>query len=553
MRRALRDHLLELREPPGDWLVLATELATNSIEASPADRPIELRLIAGEDRIELQVSDEGPGYEPQPAGTAWPDSSDRRGRGLMIVKAMADRFDVERTEGRTTTVVERQRVRQVDVAVLGLGSAGEAASTKLARAGYTVVGFEPSRVGGECPFVACMPSKSLLYDAHRARGDENPSAGWDAAVERRKEIVDNLDDTEHADGLTDAGVDLIRAPATLAGPHRIVADGREWKADHVLLATGSEPVVPDIDGLERDRIWTAFDALTTAQRPERLLIIGAGAVGCELSDVFASFGSDVSLIEHSDRLLPDHDSEVADRYLQALRSLGVDVHLDTGVDSVRHADQQHSVELSDGSTLEVDQIIVAAGQAPRLSGLGLNSIGLDPDEIPEIGPHRNVVGHDGLWVLGDLHKKHPWTHGANRDAAIVAAAITGRPWSTTKSAMPHATFTDPPAAHVGMAATEDNGYLRGVGRYSDIARSSTDQLEDGLVVVSVDPTSGVIEGCSAVGSLADEVIATATSLVQFGVTVADARTQVFAFPTISQVLEVAIADAFDQWEQRSEG
>jgi dihydrolipoamide dehydrogenase len=549
MRRRLRDHLRELHEPSGDWLLVATELAMNSIEASPQDRSVEVELIAHADRIELHVSDEGPGYEPTVDRLRTVGPGAARGRGLLIVKALAESLDVARVEGRTTTVVERQRNRRVDVAVIGLGSAGEAASSSLARAGRSVVGFEPSRVGGECPFVACMPSKSMLFDAHQARHTGNQADRWREAVARRQEIVDDLDDSAHAAALTDAGVELVREPARISGPGQVTAGGHTWEADHVLLATGSAPVIPTIDGLDRTRVWTAFDALTATDLPNRVLILGAGAVGCELSDVYAGFGSKVVLVDHADRLLPDHDAEVADLYLAALRSFGIDIRLGASVRAIDHGDDATRVQLDEGS-IDVDQVIVAAGQAPRLDGLGLETIGLEPDVVPNLSPDRSVAGHDGLWVLGDLNAETPWTHGANRDAAIVTGAITGAPWSRTSSAMPHATFTNPPAAHVGTAADEENGHLRGAGRYSDIARLSTDDLNDGLVVVAVDALSGTVVGCSAVGPLADEIIATATALIHHEISVVDARTQVFAFPTISQVLEVAIADAADQWDQR---
>ncbi len=497
LRARVRSYLADLQEPAADWLLIATEVATNAIEASSEGGSVEVSMRADDETIEFVVTDDGPGYGLAPPTSVGTESL--RGRGLMIVSALAKRLAVSRVAGRTVTQVERPRVKRVDVVVVGLGSAGEAAARALADAGCTVVGFE-----------------------HR-------------------------DDTEHARELSEAGVESVRSRATLIGPNLVEADGTAWYGDHVLLATGTAPIVPDIEGLERDRIWTAFDALASPDRPPTVAIVGAGPVGCELADVYCSFGSHVTVLDHADRLLPDHDVEVAAGYLGALRTRGMDIRLSTTVERVQHDDNCDVVHTSDGDALSVDRIIIATGQQPRLADLGLASAGLQPDSIPDLDDQRRVIGHRWLRILGALNGLFPWTHGANRDAEIVAADILGRPWSTTSSAMPHAMFTDPPAAHVGTASSDERPLIRGVGKYADTACASTDELRDGLVVVAVDPATGLVVGCSAYGPLADEIIATATSLVNFEIPIERARTQVFAIPTTSQVLEVAIADAADQW------
>jgi len=564
LRRSLRSFLAEIDEPADDWLLIATELVTNAIAAAPNETEIQVELNVEARRISLRVVDMGRGFQLHPKVYVPP--SDERGRGLMMVNALADDFSVSIEEGRTIATASKRRIdddsvlaekledgrpiRRVDVAVIGLGSAGEAVARELSQAGCSVVGFENNRIGGECPFVACMPSKSLLVDAHAARDHDDPRSAWPAAVERRDRIVNGRDDSEHLRGLVDVGVEVVRSTARLVGEHQVEADSTVWHADHVVLATGSSPVFPDIAGLQSDRAWSPFDALSATTRPERVGIIGAGPVGCELADVYKSFGSEVVLLDHSDRLLPDHDAAVAHRFEEGLRSLGIDLQLGVEVDNIRHGGDADEITHSGPSgrtTMAVDQIIVAAGQAPRLPDLGLETIGLDPQDLPALDENRRLSGTSWLSMIGDLNEENPWTHGANRDAAIVAGAILGSPWTTTGSAMPRATFTEPAAAHVGRAATAENDLIRGVGTLADIARSSTDELDDGIVVVAVDPATGVVVGCSAVGPLADELIATATSLVHFEIPIERARTQVFAFPTISQVLEAAIADAADQF------
>ena len=558
LRTTLRDFLINLDEPPDDWLLMATELVTNAVAASPDDASVDVEVEASPERVHLRVVDMGAGFQLEPRASI--DIGQHRGRGLMMVNALADELSVETEAGRTTLHASRQRtsaddgVRRVDVAVIGLGSAGEELARTLARAGRKVVGFERHRVGGECPFVACMPSKSLLVDAHAARNSIDLDARWRAAIERRDGIVNDRDDREHLEGLTAEGVEVVRATARLTGPRCVEANGVTWRADHVVLATGSQPIFPDIDGLDPTQAWSPFDALAEPSLPDRIGIIGAGPVGCELADVYQSFGSEVTLVDHSDRLLPDHDAEVAHAFESAIRATGIDLHLGVEVRAIVHDEQQDTMIFSgvDGEvSVDVDRIIVASGQAPRLADVGLEHIGLDADDPPELDDHKRVHAKPWLSVIGDLNGENPWTHGANRDAALLAAAIQGSPWARTASAMPRATFTEPKAAHVGCSATEHHPLIRGTATYGDVARSSTDELAEGLVVVSVDPVDGLIVGCSVVGPLADELIATATSLVHFEIPIERATTQVFAFPTISQVLEVAIADAAEEYAARS--
>ncbi len=569
LRSSLRDFLEKCNEPADDWLIIATELVTNAIEASPRDEPVEVRIEANQRFIDLYVVDMGPGFDLRLKASVSP--AVERGRGLMMVNALTDQLTVAVDNGRTVATASRRRSSapkpkigriqadeqiSVDVVVIGLGSAGEALARQLAAEGLSVVGFERDRVGGECPFIACMPSKSLLADAHEARGGEDPASCWDAAIERRRKVVDNLDDSKHLEGLTNAGVEVIRADARLVGERRVVANNSSWDANHVVLATGSAPIIPDIDGLDRERVWTPFDALTEDARPARIGIIGAGPVGCELADIYSSFGASVILFDHADRLLPDHDRSVATEYEAGIRALGIDLTLSAEIEQIQHGSDEHVITYTGpagSASTTVDQIIVAVGQAPRLTDIGLESVGIDPSAPPRLDDQRRIPDQPWLSMIGDLNGQSPWTHGANRDAAIVGAAILGTPWQRTSAAMPRATFTTPTAAHVGLAATEENGFIRGIGKHSEVARGSTDELDDGLVVVAVDPETGNVAGCSAVGPLADELIATATCLVHFEIPIDRARTQVFAFPTISQVLEVAIADAAEQWSKHVSG
>ncbi len=314
-------------------------------------------------------------------------------------------------------------------------------------------------------------------------------------------------------------------------------------------------MIPPIEGLERDRIWTSDDAMSSDELPPRVFILGGGAIGCELGDVYASFGSTVVVAEQSDRLLAGFDRSVADRYTELLRERGLDLRLGSEVVRLDHHSSETIVTMSDGSSVTADRVVIAAGQRPRTTGIGLEAIGLT-DDVPSLDSQLRVEGHPWLRVIGDANGTNPWTHGANREAAIVADDLLGRPWPATDFAMPHAVFTDPPAAHVGDStesmADAGRAWIRGSAGHGDIARSSTDDLADGEAAVVLDAASGRVVGVSIVGAAADEIIAVGAAWVHLGAHIDDVRRQVFAFPTIAQVLEVAVADAARRWDARED-
>ncbi len=428
----------------------------------------------------------------------------------------------------------------VDVAVVGLGSAGENLANTLAAAGRSVVGFEPGLVGGECPFTACMPSKALLHDAAAGRS-------WGDARARRDEIVDHLDDDGHVDQLRDTGVDVVRSAARLVAEHTVEADGRRWTADHVVLATGGAPSVPPVDGLrlDDDRVWTSERYLRAADLPARLVVIGGGAIGCELATVHAAFGDGaVTLLDHSSLLGDDVDPDVRALVADALGDVGVDVRCDVEIERVDLTGDGVTVHLDD-RTIAADAVLVAAGKDPRWDGLGLDTVGIDD---PTVDDDLRVGGLDWLSAIGDLNGRAPWTHGANHQAAWLADRLLGTAWPAGRmDDMPRCVFTNPPVASVGRTTlqAERDGLevVRGVARYGDIARPTTDELGDGVVVVVADATTGRLVGCSGAGARFDEIISTFTAWLHAGSTVHDAARIVVPFPTVTQVLTPAVEQA----------
>lgn len=428
----------------------------------------------------------------------------------------------------------------VDVAIIGVGSAGEALAQELASQGRHVVGFEPGRVGGECPFTACMPSKSLLHDA-------GSGAPWDDARSHRDEVVDHLDDGSHTDALEQAGVRLVRSPATVLEEGVVEADGRRWRAEHVVLATGSSPVIPPVDGIDDVGWLTSDDLMVAAELPDSLLILGGGAIGCEVATIMAGFGRRVTVVEAGSLLGGGVDTAVADRLAVQLRDVGVEVCTETQMTAVSAAGTGVRATLSSGATVEAAALLIATGQSPAWGELGLDRLGLD--DPPEVDDEYRVAGLGWLRAIGDLNGRSPWTHGANHEARRLSRLLLGQPPGPSTEHMAHCVFTAPPVAAIGLTAEaavdEGRDVVVGTARYSDVARYSTDELQDGVVVVVADRDTGDLLGCSGTGARFDDVIGIVAALLHCGCTVQGAAELVLPFPTIAQVLTPAFRDAAD--------
>lgn len=428
----------------------------------------------------------------------------------------------------------------VDVAVIGLGSAGEALAKELAGRGHHVVGFEPGLVGGECPFTACMPSKALLHDALSG-------ATWDEAREHRDAVVEHLDDGSHAEALRHAGMTLVRSGASLVDEGVVEADGRRWRAQHVVLATGSSPVVPPIDGIDGVPTLTSDDLMTADELPESLLVLGGGAVGCEAATIMVRFGKQVTIVESGALLGGGVDPAVADRLAFQLGRTGIEVCTDTELTAVAGAPGGIRATLSTGASVDAAALLVATGQSPNWTDLGLDRLGIDGE--PDVDEAYRVAGRDWLRAIGDLNGRSPWTHGADHEARRLARLLLGDEPGPPVDRMAHCVFTAPPVAAIGMTAgaavEEGRDIVVGTSRYSDVARYATDELLDGLVVVVADRSTGELLGCSGTGARFDDVIGIVAALQHCGGTVQNAAELVLPFPTIAQVLTPAFRDAAD--------
>lgn len=446
-----------------------------------------------------------------------------------------------------------------DVVVLGAGSAGESISTTLAKEGRRVALVETLRVGGECPYVACMPSKSLLRSAQaraeaRALSDlagasvapplDQEDVAFRRAVERRDEIAENRDDSGAAAAARKAGVVLVRGRGRVVREGVVDVEGRELGYADLVLATGSQPNRPPTEGLDRVPTWTSDEALSAQDRPRSLVVMGGGAVGCELSQVHARFGVRTTLVESGPQVAGKEEPSIAALLAQVLRDDGVDVRLGVEVQRAElTADGLAKVHLSDGTTVEAERVLVAVGRTPTTDDLGLDVLGIEPDDTGAIAvdDHCRVRGSQHVWAAGDVTGAAPYTHTANYQARVVTENLLGGDRVADLRAIPRAVYTDPAVASVGM--TEEQAREQGIDAITavmdlgEVARTSTEGSRGGRLVLTADREKGLLIGASAIGPHADEWLSEATLAIRAQVPLSVLADVVHAFPTFGEAYE----------------
>src|SRR6201992_706390 len=360
---------------------------------------------------------------------------------------------------------------EFDVVVLGGGTAGVHVAAEVASGGRSVALVEPALVGGESPYLACLPSKTLLEAAGRGEA-------WENAVARRDEVTSHLDATSAAARMADAGVALLRGTGkvTRAGTVEVTTYGDngapsaaagasgpgpkvELTYTDLVLSTGSEPVAPPIEGLSDIAAWTSAEALSGPDLPRRLVVLGGGSAGCELAQIYAAFGSQVTLVETEDALLPAEATFTGEILADALRRTGVDVRLGSAAVKAERTDEGLTLILSDGARIEADRVLLATGRRPRVSGLGLDSLGVDvkPGTAIPVDTTCRVVakggdgGTAGRGAAGDVTRVGTHTHTARYQAGVVAANILGQRREADYRAIPRAVYTMPSVYAVGAS------------------------------------------------------------------------------------------------------
>jgi len=436
---------------------------------------------------------------------------------------------------------------KVDVIVVGVGTGGEDVSLQLLDAGLSVVGIEPRLIGGECPYWACLPTKflvrnaNLIQEARRADGlvgKVTVEPSWELVSERlRAQVTGAWDNTYAKPRFESRGGRVVDGWARLVGPDSVEVNGETIVADRaIVLATGSMPAIPPIPGLDAIDYWTTHDAIAAKVLPASLTILGGGAVGCELGQVFSRFGVEVTIVEAADHLLPTEEPEASSLVEEALMAEGVTLRRGVRATAVASDGISVGVELSDGTTARSERLLIATGRHVDTTGLHLDAAGVTTTNgFIDIDDHMRAT--EGIWAIGDVTGKSLFTHVAMYQALIAVEDILGlEPAPADYRTIPRATFTDPEVGSVGITES----MARATGIDVDVVvkqvpatfRGWLHQTGNvGLIKLVADREHGVLVGATAVGPNGAEVLGMLASAVHHQVRAADLARMIYAFPT----------------------
>lgn len=461
-----------------------------------------------------------------------------------------------------------QKTDEYDLIVLGGGPVGENVADRAVQGGLTAIIVESELVGGECSYWACMPSKALLRSAQALRAAQHVAGASQAVTgkldvravfERRDSFTSNWSDDGQVKWLDSAGIDLARGHGRLTGEREVTvtdADGatRVLHARHaVAISTGSDAVIPPIDGLRESAPWTSREATSAEELPESLAVIGGGVVAVEMATAYAALGSKVTVVARSG-LLGGMEPFAGERVAAGLKELGVDVRTDTGTVSVHRGADSVTVTLDGGEEIIVTEVLAATGRSPRSGDIGLDVVGLEPGRWIETDDTLRVPGSDWLYAVGDVNGRVLLTHQGKYQARAAGDVIVARaqgddvddsPWgrhvaTADQAAVPQVTFSIPEVGSVGLTEAQaveagitvkaidyDLGWIAGASLYEDGF--------EGQARLVIDTDRDVVIGATFVGPEVAELVHAATVAIVGEVPIARLWHAVPSYPTVSEI------------------